>query len=344
MGRILSVEPVFGNPPEEHFTHSNWEYPHPAPRGVGLGSCTMDKLAAMQTFARVVELGSFSRAAADMGVGQPSITKQVAQLEKHLGSRLLHRTTQGVTVTEVGALYYEHCRRIAHDVEEADHVALQAQSQMQGQLRISTSVAFGRRVLAPLLMDFIRQHPQLQVDLSCEDRHINLVEQGVDVAVRMGRLADSSLGSRYLAPNPWVLVASAAYLKAQGTPRTPDDLSHHAALVYSTVQGDARWSFTRPQRSGLTQRRDVAVQGPLRSNNLSALLTAARGGLGVAVLPLYVAHESMRSGAVQPLLKDWLLPAQEIHAVHPSPRLVPTKVRVFISWLQGGRGCPDGVG
>lgn len=170
-------------------------------------------------------------------MGQPSVTKQIAQLEKHLGSRLLHRTTQGVSVTEVGALYAEHCRRIAHEVEEADHVALQAQSQMQGQLRISTSVAFGRRVLAPLLLKFIQEHPQLQIDLSCEDRHVNLLEQGVDVAIRMGRLADSTLGSRYLGSNPWVLVGSGSYLKARGTPRSPDELRGHAALIYSTVQG-----------------------------------------------------------------------------------------------------------
>ena len=298
----------------------------------------MDKLAAMHTFIRVVELGSFSKAAADLGVGQPSVTKQVAQLEKQLGSRLLHRTTQGVSVTEVGAIYAEHCRRIAHEVEEADHVALQAQSQMQGQLRISTSVAFGRRVLAPMVMDFIREHPQLQIDLSCEDRHVNLVEQGVDVAVRMGRLADSTLGSRFIANNPWVTVASAAYLKAHGTPKVPDELRHHAALIYSTVQGDARWSYSRSQKSGLTQRREVAVRGPLRSNNLSALLTAARGGLGIAVLPHYVAHDSIRQGTVQVVLKDWLLPEQEIHAVYPSPRLVPTKVQIFVSWLQGQFG------
>jgi DNA-binding transcriptional LysR family regulator len=298
----------------------------------------MDKLGAMQTFIRVVELGSFSKAATDLGVGQPSVTKQIAQLEKHLGSRLLHRTTQGVSVTEVGALYAEHCRRIAHEVEEADHVALQAQSQMQGQLRISTSVAFGRRVLAPLLIEFIREHPQLQIDLSCEDRHVNLLEQGVDVAIRMGRLADSTLGSRYLGSNPWVLVGAGSYLKARGTPRTPDELRAHSALIYSTVQGDARWTFTRPQRSGDVQRREVVVHGPLRSNNLSALLTAARGGLGLAVLPLYVAHDSIRSGSVQVLLKDWLLPSQEMHAVYPSPRLVPTKVQLFVSWLQGQFG------
>ena len=298
----------------------------------------MDRIQAVRLFVRVVDLGSFSKAAAELGVGQPAATKQVARLEAQLGARLLHRTTRGVSPTEIGALYYEKCKLIAHHVEEAESVATLLQTQVQGGLRISTSVAFGRRVLAPLLLKFIQEHPQLQIDLSCEDRHVNLLEQGVDVAIRMGRLADSTLGSRYLGSNPWVLVGSGSYLKAHGTPRSPDELRGHAALIYSTVQGDARWSFTRPQKSGDAQRREVVVHGPLRSNNLSALLTAARGGLGLAVLPLYVAHDSIRNGAVQVLLKDWLLPAQQMHAVYPSPRLVPTKVQLFVSWLQGQFG------
>lgn len=290
----------------------------------------MDKLAAMQTFIRVVELGSFSKAAVDLGVGQPSVTKQIAQLEKHLGSRLLHRTTQGVSVTEVGALYAEHCRRIAHEVEEADHVALQAQSQMQGQLRISTSVAFGRRVLTPLVLRFMQQHPGLAVDLGFDDRYVNLVEQGIDVAIRMGRLSDSQLGARYLGLNPWVLVAAPAYLAGHGEPRGPADLAQHRALIYSTVQGDDRWHFTGAQGRTVS----VDVRGPLRSNNLSALLAATRAGLGLAVLPRYVAHESIERGVVRPLLEDWALPTQEMHAVYPSPRLVPTKVSGFVGWLQ----------
>ena len=302
----------------------------------------MDTLTAMQAFTRVVELGSFSKAAKDLGTGQPAVTKLVAQLERRLQLRLLHRTTRGVTVTEAGSLYYEQCRRIAHQVEEAHNVAHLMQSQMQGSLRISTSVAFGRRVLAPLVMQFLREHPQLQVDLSCDDRYVNLVEQGIDVAVRMGRLADSTLGARYLGSNPWVIVASPKYLAARGTPQTPEDLRQHDALIYSTVQGDARWQFqrgadsigSRGQGRAAAPTLDVPVQGPLRSNSLSALLSAARSGMGVAALPLYVAHTSVRSGVVVPVLQDWPLPAQEVNAVYPSPRFVPTKVTVFLSWLQ----------
>lgn len=294
----------------------------------------MDRIQAIRLFIRVVDLGSFSRAAADMGIGQPSATKLVAQLEKKLGSRLLHRSTHGVTPTEIGALYYEKCRLIAHHVDEAETVAALMQSQVQGALRISTSVAFGRRVLVPLVMRFMQAHPRLQVELSFEDRYVNLVEQGIDVAIRMGPLADSTLGVRYLGTNPWLVVASAGYLNLRGTPVKPTDLATHDALIYSSVQGDARWHFSGADGQVLP----VLVKGPLRSNNLSALLAAARAGMGVAALPWYVASESVRSGAVQPVLTQWTLPSQEIHAVFPSPRLVPAKVSGFVEWLQGQFG------
>jgi DNA-binding transcriptional LysR family regulator len=290
----------------------------------------MDRIQAVRLFIRVVDLGSFSKAAAEMGVGQPAATKQVAQLERGLGARLLHRSTHGVTPTEIGLLYYDKCKLIAHHVDEAESVATLMQTQLQGALRISSSVAFGRRVLVPLVMRFMQQNPRLRVELSFEDRFVDLVAQGIDVSIRMGRLADSSLGVRFLGVNPWVVVAAPAYLKVQGVPKRPADLKDHAALIYSSVQGDARWLFT--DAKGKSQ--SIAVQGPLRSNNLSALLAAARHGLGVAALPRYVAQASLASGAVQTVLADWQLPAQEIHAVFPSPRLLPAKVSGFIDWLQ----------
>jgi DNA-binding transcriptional LysR family regulator len=291
----------------------------------------MDRIQAVRLFIRVVDLGSFSKAAADLGIGQPSATKLVSQLEKHLGSRLLHRSTHGVTPTEIGQLYYEKCKLIVHHVDEAESVAALLQSQLQGGLRISTSVAFGHLVMVPLVMRFMRLNPKLQIELSFEDRYVDLVEQGIDVAVRMGRLADSALGARYLGINPWVVAAAPDYLRRRGMPRTPEELSEHDALIYSTVQGDARWIFSDAEGEQLP----VKVRGPLRSNDLSALLAAARGGLGIAALPWYVAYESVASGAIETLLSDWKLPSQEIHAVYPSPRLVPSKVIRFIEWLQG---------
>ncbi len=290
----------------------------------------MDTVTGLRLFIRVVETGSFSKASADLGITQPTATKAVAAIEQRLGARLLHRSTRGVTPTEVGTLYYDKCKRIAHELDEADNLATLMQSGVGGTLRISCSVAFGRRMLVPLAIAFMREHPGLTVDLSFDDRYVNMVEQGMDLAVRMGRLADSTLGSRYLGHNPWLMVAAPAYLKAHGTPKTPQELAQHACLIYSTVQGDDRWMLTGPDG----KEQAVPVHGPLRSNNLSAVLAAARAGMGIAVLPWYVARESVNDGAVKPILDRHTLPAQEIHAVFPSPKLVPGKVSSFIEHLR----------
>ena len=282
----------------------------------------MDRISGVELYLRIVETGSFSKAASEMGVTQPTATKAVAAMEKRLGTRLLHRSTRGVTPTEVGALYYDKCKLIARAIDEADNLATLLQSKVGGTLRISTSVAFGRRVIVPLALHYMRRHPEIMVDLSFEDRYVNLVEQGVDLAIRMGPLADSSLGARYLGTNPWVMVAAPAYLEQHGTPLTAAEVSAHACLVYSSVQGDDRWSLTLP--SG--ERLSVPVKGPLRSNNLSAVLAATRAGMGLAVLPWYVARESLADGVVQPVLADHGLPEQQVNAVFPSPKLVPLKV------------------
>jgi DNA-binding transcriptional LysR family regulator len=290
----------------------------------------MDRITGVQLFIRIVETGSFSKASADLGVTQPTATKHVAALEAKLGARLLNRNTRGVSATEIGALYYEKCKTIQRDLEEADNLASLLQSKVGGLLRISTSVAFGRRVVTPLALRFLREHPDIHIDLSFDDRYVNLVEQGVDVALRMGRLSDSSLGARYLGLNPWLVAASPDYLARAGTPEKPTDLARHACLVYSSVQGDDRWQFTDTSGQGIT----AAVQGPLRSNNLSAVLAAARAGHGLAALPWYVARESVADGSILPVLERYALPVQELHAVYPSPRLVPSKVTAFIAFLQ----------
>jgi len=291
----------------------------------------MDRITGVQLFARIVETGSFSKASADLGVSQPTATKHVAALETKLGARLLNRNTRGVSATEIGALYYEKCKAIQRELEEADNLASLLQSKVGGQLRVSTSVAFGRRVLTPLALRFMVEHPDVSVDLSFEDRYVNLVEQGVDLALRMGRLADSSLGARYLGTNPWLVAGAPSYLARAGIPTTPGDLARHACLVYSSVQGDDRWQFTDTRNRGHT----VPVQGPLRSNSLSAVLAAARAGLGLAALPWYVARESVANASLRPVLENFSLPVQELHAVYPSPKLVPSKVEAFIAFLQG---------
>ena len=290
----------------------------------------MDRLAGLDLFIRVVETGSFSKAAEDLGIAQPTATKAVAAIEQRLGARLLHRSTRGITPTEVGALYYEKCKLIARDVEDAENLATLMQSGVGGQIRISTSLAFGRRVLVPLVLRYMREHPGVGVDLGFDDRYVNLVEHGVDLAVRMGRLADSTSGARRLGTNPWVMVASATYLGEHPAPRVPADLAAHRCVIYSSVQGHERWSFTGPTG----EETSVPVKGLLRTNNLSAVLEAARTGMGLAVLPWYVARESVADAVVLPVMTDHALPAQDMHAVYPSPKLVSAKVTDFISFLQ----------
>ncbi len=290
----------------------------------------MDTVAGLQLFIRIVETGSFSKASADFGITQPTATKHVAALEAKLGARLLNRNTRGVSATEIGALYYEKCKAIQREIDEADNLAALFQSKVGGKLRLSTSVAFGRRVLTPLVLQYMQAHPEVSIDLSFDDRYVNLVEQGVDLAFRMGRLADSSLGARYLGLNPWVLVGAPGYLKRRGVPSSPGELSAHDCLVYSSVQGDDRWHF------GGTPGRETAVpvSGPLRSNNLSTLLAGVQAGMGLAILPRYVAQQAIARGEVRALLERYTLPTQEMHAVFPSPKLVPSKVSSFIAYLQ----------
>lgn len=290
----------------------------------------MDKVNALQVFIRVVETSSFSKAAVELGITQPTATKAVSATEQRLGVRLLHRSTRGITLTEVGALYYEKCKAIERAIDEAENQATQVQRGVGGLLRISTSVAFGRRVLVPIALKYMQENPSVSIDISFDDRYVDLVGQGVDVAIRMGQMSDSSLGARYLGLNPWVMVASLDYLDQNGEPTCAADLERHACIIYSSVQGDDRWRISSPGGSSVS----VPVSGRLRSNNLSAILAATIAGMGLAILPRYVARESIAAGTIKDVMIDHLLPSQEMHAVFPSPKLVPQKVTAFIDHLQ----------
>jgi DNA-binding transcriptional LysR family regulator len=291
---------------------------------------SMDSIQAIRLFIRVVDLGSFSKAAVDLGISQPTTTKQVARIEKQLGARLLYRSTHGVKPTEIGEIYYKKCLLILHHFDEATTTATNLQSEVRGVLRISSSVGFGTRVLTNFVIRFMEMHPSLLIDLILEDQLVDLVEAGIDVAIRLGPLADSTLGARFLGINPWVVIASHEYLERKGVPSNPRNLAEHCALIYTTVQRDARWHFVGLDGSRVT----VPVMGCLRSNSLTALLEAAKNGMGVAILPRYVADEALGQGLVKALLNGWSVPAQEIHAVYPSPSLVPAKVSYFVDWLQ----------
>lgn len=294
----------------------------------------MDRLTGLQIFVRVVESGSFSKAAREFGLTQPTATKHVAALEQRFGIRLLNRNSRAVSLTEAGAAYYDKCRSVLRQLEEAEQFGDARQTELSGLLRVGTSLTFGSQVMAPLIIEFMQLHPKLKVDLDHDDRYVDLIACGIDVAIRLGTLADSTLGGRFLGVNLWRMVAAPGYLAHRGTPQTPAELKGHELLVYKTAQGDDVWRL----RSTAGERVPVALDPRLRSNNLSTLLEAARAGMGITLLPHYVASAAIAAGDLVVLMCDYTLPDQEIHAIFPSPKLVPAKVTTLIAFLQSRFG------
>ena len=290
----------------------------------------MDRLTGLQLFVRIVETGSFSKAARELNITQPTATKHIAAVEQKLQTRLLNRNPRAISLTELGVIYYEKCKAVLREYEETEMMTGYRPDQVQGVLRIGTSLTFGRQILAPLFVEFMRIHPLLRLDVSHDDRYVDLVALGIDVAIRLGRLADSSLGGRYLGVNPWIMVATPAYLAARGTPRAHSELTHHDCLIYTSVQGDDFWHMRTP--SG--ERISVLLSGRLRSNNLATLLEATRASMGITIVPYYVVAKLIAAGELQQVMSDHVLPDQEIHAVYPSPKLVPAKVNALITFLR----------
>ncbi len=289
----------------------------------------MDRVSGLQLFVRVVETGSFSRAADDLGLTQPTVTKHISETERRLGVRLLNRNSRGVSLTEIGALYFDRSKIMLREFDATEAVVGEGRAGVHGTLRIGVSMAFGRCVVAPMILEFLALHPDLRIDLNCDDRYVDVVAHGLDMAIRLGKLADSTLGCRLIGSNPWVMAAATAYLDARGAPERAEDLGCHQCLVYSTVQGDDVWHLRNTHGAELP----VAVKGPLKSNNLSILLSAARAGLGIAMLPRYLADPALESGELVQVLRAFPLPSQEINVVSPSPRFVPSKVLALTEFL-----------
>lgn len=290
----------------------------------------LDRVTGMQVFARVSALGSLSAAARALGMSQTMATKHMATLEERLGVRLLHRTTRRLTLTEAGRNYLEAVERILADIEEADSAAAADTVEVRGTLRLNVPVSFGLRWIVPLLPEFGRLHPELVVDLGLNDRHVNLIEEGWDVVIRIGRMRDSSMVARKLASCRTVVCASPAYLAERGTPRTIADLSSHNCLGYtlSLTVGTNYWSFGERGREG------VAVSGTFKANNGDALIAAALAGQGIVYHPtFFVAHE-IRAGRLVALALDHEPVALDgVFAAYPSDRRPPAKVRAIIDFL-----------
>lgn len=289
----------------------------------------MDRFETLQTFVAVVEAGSFSAAAVRLDRAKSAVSRQVAALETHLGVQLLNRTTRRLSLTEAGREFHERAQRILADLEEAELSVAVEQTALRGRLRLAAPLSFGVQHLAPALAEFLTLHPELVLDLDLDDRRINLVEEGFDLALRIGELADSSLVARPLAPVRMLLCASPEYLRRHGTPRTPADLAFHAGLVYGNVPEAQQWRFL----DAAGKAHSVKVPARLRANNGDVLVRAAVDGLGVVVSPTFIAHRALAAGELVPLLPDYQAPGTSAYAVYPSRRHLPQRVRVLIDFL-----------
>jgi len=290
----------------------------------------MDRFQVMGTFVRVVDSGSFSAAARLGNVGQPAVSKAIAQLEEHLGVRLVTRTTRGLSPTEAGQRFYERARRALEEADEAEIAARGAGKGLTGRLRISAATTFARLHIVPRLPAFMDEHPELELELIMDDRVIDMVEEGVDVALRMGTLPDSTATARKLAAGRRLLVATPAYLARAGTPATPAEIAGHQAVVYTRYEA-AHWTF----RHAAGAEASVSVGGRLRTTAAEGLRAAVLADMGLAVASEWMFSDALAGGAVVPVLPDWALPPIDLWALFPSGRLASAKARAFADYVAG---------
>lgn len=289
----------------------------------------MDRLAAIEAFVKVAETKSFSEAARRLRSSKSVVSRQIAALEAELGARLFQRTTRSMTLTEAGRGYFERAARILADLEDANLSVTQLQAAPRGQLRVNAPMSFGLLHLAPALPDFLLRYPDVDVDISMNDRFVDLVDEGFDLAVRIGNLADSSLVARKLAPARRVVCASPAYLKARGVPASPDDLKAHDCLCYNSIPMSHDWRFVAENG----QPWPVEVRGRLSANNGDTLKVAALKGLGFANLPTFIVGSELQAGTLVTVLDKFVAQDLAVNAVYPHSRHLSPKVRAFVDFL-----------
>src|ERR1700758_5522147 len=286
----------------------------------------MDRLASMETFVRVVETGSFSGAARQLRVGQPAVSKSVAQLEEYLGVKLLTRSTRGLTPTEAGLGYLERARRALEEAAEAELAARGAGAGLKGRLRVCAAVTFARIHLIPMLPEFMAQHPEVDLEVILDDRQIDLVQEGIDVALRMGKLVDSALTARRVGRCKRLVLGTPNYFDSAGTPASPADLSRHQTVIY--LQEGSVWSF---QRDG--SEAAVKVQSRLKVSAAEGVRAAVLAHVGLAIASEWMFSPEVRSGAVRAVLSDWSLPPIDLWAVFPTGRSATAKARRFVDFF-----------
>lgn len=303
----------------------------------------MDQLLALRVFVRIAESGAFSKAADAMNIPRPSVTKLVQDLERHLGTRLLQRTTRRVSVTPEGAAYYERARRLIGDLDEMDELAARQRAQARGRIRVDIGSVLANMILIPALPDFRARHPELYVDLGVSDRPVDLIGEGVDCVVRGGELADTSLVARRIADLDWVTCASPLYLKARGTPKHPSQLvarepdakdaarvpGHAVVGYFSSLTGKA---FPLHFHRG-DEHLEVSGQTVVAVNESTAHLSALLSGVGLGQAFKFMVRPHADSGRLRTVLDDWTRPRHPLHVVYPASRHLSAKLRLFVDWV-----------
>ncbi len=289
----------------------------------------MDRLLAMHLFVRVAELSSFSAVAQQMGLARSAVTRQIAALERHLGTKLMVRSTRRLMLTSEGAAYLEKCRVILNLVEAAETEVAEKRQTPRGMIRISLPLTYGLMRVAPLLMEFARRYPEVQLDMDYTDRRVNLIEEAIDLSIRITARLGATEIARRIGTSQMSAVASPGYLAEHGTPRHPSELVHHECLSYTTTnESKQTWSF---DVKGVVT--PFPIRARIHSNNGEALNDAVERGLGIALQPDFIIEKALQSGKVVTILADFALPELGIYAMLPSNRQVPHRVRVLMDYL-----------
>jgi DNA-binding transcriptional LysR family regulator len=281
----------------------------------------------MLVFARVVQVGSFTTAAAMLGMPKSTVSRKVSELEERLKSRLLQRTTRKLSLTDAGRTYYDYCARIVSEVEEAERAVSRMQETPRGLLRVSAPVNVD--FLGPILSDFLQRYPEVRLELLCTARAVDLVEESFDVAIRAGALADSTLIARTLGSSPWHIVATPAYLKKRGRPRSPEDLKKHDCLFFGAGRNPVDLRLENGDMSA-----QVALFARMIVSDWEILQEVATAGLGVALLPVFQSVKDLRAGRLKRVLPHWNPPSTPVHVVYPSSRHLSPIVKTFVDHVQ----------
>lgn len=289
----------------------------------------MDRFEAMQVFCKVVEIGSFAGAADRLGMSTSAVSRLVAQLENQLNARLLNRTTRRISLTESGQAYYQRCLQLLADLAETEELISTSTANPRGTLRLTAPLSFGASHLAPALGEFARRHPDMKFDVMLSDRVIDLVEEGLDVAIRIGSIGNLNLVARRISSARQCLCASPDYLQRRGIPQKPEDLANHDCLSYAYASDNNFWTF----HAADGQEHRVKISGPVVANNGTVLAELAAAGIGVTFAPDFIAAPLIEDARLQVLLPEWEPTPLPICAVYPSRRHLSAKVRSFIDFL-----------